>query len=79
MKDCVSVKLEDGRKEKVQEAVFVKLEGDLRTFCNRKPFCESWILCICHATTKVVCTLLPVGSSSGTHKTMYVDVHITKM
>ena len=78
-KDCVSVKLEDGRKEKVQEAVVVKLEGDLRTFCNRKPFCESWILCICHATTKVVCTLLPVGSSSGTHKTMYVDVHITKM
>ena len=39
--DCVSVKLEDGRKEKVQERLVVKLEGDLPTFCDRKPCCES--------------------------------------
>ena len=55
-KDCVSVKLEDGRKEKVQETVVVKLEGDLPTFCDRKPCCESCILYICHSTNKVVCT-----------------------
>ena len=28
----------------------------LPTFCDRKPCCESWILCIYHATNKVVCT-----------------------
>ena len=55
-KACVSVKLEDGRKEKVQKRLVVKLEGDLPTFCDRRPCCESWILCICHAMIKVVCT-----------------------
>ena len=55
-KDYVPVELEDGRKEKVQKRLVVKLEGDLPTFCDRRPCCESWILCICHAMIKVVCT-----------------------
>ena len=39
--DCVSVKLEDGRKERVQKRLAIKPEGDLPTFCDRKPCCES--------------------------------------
>ena len=39
--DCVSVKLEDGRKERVQKRLAIKPEGDLQTFCDRKPCCES--------------------------------------
>ena len=42
--------------ESAKKTAVVKLEGDLPTFFDRKPCCESWILYICHATTKVVCT-----------------------